>query len=170
MAKVITEKGTKGFYLWLKANQPKLYAEVVRRTSSAAHSLHGFGDTITDPYTGVVYDTSGSPAPTAVNDPATTATATPPSSSLADSIKNLIMGASQIFLAKKQLDTQGEIIDTQLARAKAGLPPLNINPASYGLQPTIGVGLTSGTQNLVIYGGLAALALVALGIFRPRRR
>jgi hypothetical protein len=161
MAKAISERGTKGFYLWLKANQPKLYAEVARRSSKGVAALSGVGDLFSDLY-------GGSSA--VASDPAATATTASTSSGLADSIKNVVMGAAQIFLAKKQLDTQGQIVDAQLARAKAGLPPLNINAASFGLQPTIGVGLTASTQNLVMYGGLALLALLAFGVFKPGRK
>jgi hypothetical protein len=185
MGRVISETGTKGFLLWLKANQPKLYADFVRGMSSGVSGLNcclgntslpqGMDSYSMEPgrdvivgarFLGVIDEITGQNIP----DPIPTATTNATTSSWADAAKNLIMSAGQAYLTKTQLDAQGKILDAQLERAKMGLPPLNINPASYGLQPTIGVGLTSSTQNLVLYGGIALLALLAFGILKPSRK
>jgi hypothetical protein len=153
MAKQVTTPGQKGFLLWVKLNQPKLYDAYRATLKKNMQTLKGLGD-------------DGSPDPTAppdsAPDPATSAPPAPASSSWADATKNILLSASQVYLAKTQIDNQSKLLDTQLARARAGLPPLNIDPASYGLQPTIGVGLSSSTQKLVMYGliGIGALLLL----------
>lgn len=161
MGKVITEKGGKGFLMWVRANQPRLYAEFLRHYNTQSVSGLGMGAT-DDPLTpSFVYSMS---------DPAQTAAPAPPTPSWVDSVTNLFKAAGQAFLTKTQVDAQGKLLDTQLARARAGLPPLNIDPSSYGLQPTVGVGLTSSTQSLLMYGGLAALGVWLLTSLSKHRR
>jgi hypothetical protein len=151
MSTEITITGQKGFLLWMKANQPKLYNEFRVRMRENSNPLQGLGQS--------VYDAMGI---SASPDPAATATSAPASQSWIDSIKNLFTGAAQIYLTKNQLDAQNKILDTQLSRARAGLPPLDIDVSRYGLQPTVGVNLGASTQNLLMWGVVALAAVFLL--------
>lgn len=165
MAIQVKDGGTKGFLVWLKLNQPLLYREFLKRWNrpEVSGTMSGLGD----------IDVTSGLAPISVGmptiDPATSTTSAATDPSLADMLKNLTMGAAQIYLTKTQLDNQSKILDTQLSRAKAGLPPLNIDPANYGLQPTIGVGISPQTKTFLMWGGLGIGALFLLGMFGRRR-
>lgn len=137
--------GTKGFFEWLKDKQPQLYAKVAEGFQPPQVGVGG------------MYDIA--------EDPATKTTETPMSTGIMSSITNLVNVAAQGYLTKQQMDAQKQLLDVQLQRASQGLPPLNINPAQYGLTPQIGVGLSPQTQSLVMWGGgllLAALVLPKL--------
>lgn len=70
--------------------------------------------------------------------------------------------ASSVVMAKQQRD----LMQINVERAKKGLPPLDI--AQYtgvGVQ----VGLSSQTQQLVMYGGLALLAFLVFNTLARRR-
>lgn len=159
MTTVVTETGSKGLLLWLRANQPRLYSEFLKIWNTNA--ISGLG-AVGDPFDPANY-------PATPTDPATTTSTAPTSSGFADLLSNVIKSAASIFLTKAQVDAQGKLLDAQLARAKAGLPPLNIDPANYGLQTTVGVGLAPATKQLLMYGGIAAGALWLLSMFARRR-
>jgi len=55
-------------------------------------------------------------------------------------------------------DYQRRIINAQLERARQGLPPMQ--PSEYA--PAINVGLSPQTRNLLIYGGIALVAVLLL--------
>lgn len=59
---------------------------------------------------------------------------------------------------------QQKLFDLQIARAERGLPPLNVN--SLGIP--VSVGVTPEVQQLLIYGGIAFLAVMLLGAFKRR--
>lgn len=61
---------------------------------------------------------------------------------------------------------QRELLKVQTDRAKAGLPPLDTS--TYGLG--VRVGLSEDSKQLLIYGGVALVALVALGVLKFGRR
>lgn len=160
----INETGTKGFLMWVRANQPKLYSEFLKHWNKpevSGLSCYGLGDT--NPLDPSVFSAGAV-------DPANTTSASPMSSSIADTIGSVFRMAGQAFLTKTQIDGQSKLMDAQLSRAKAGLPPLNIDPATYGLQPTVGVGLSSSLQSLLMYGGLAALGVWVLTSFVKHRK
>lgn len=138
----INTTGMKGFLLWLKSAQPRVYNEYTRRMHA---QLAGFGDTTSE-----------------IGDPAVLATAAPAPASWVTNIRDILLGASQVYLAKTQLDTQKKVLDMQLQRAQQGLAPLDINPATYGLQPTVGVGVSNDTKQLLIWGGVGLAAVYLL--------
>ena len=69
---------------------------------------------------------------------------------------------SQAYLTYEQMRAQKKVMDAQLARAQAGLPPLDLNMEQYGLTgPQVSVGLSPTTRTLLI-AGAAGLGLVYL--------
>jgi hypothetical protein len=136
----INEPGQRGFLLWLKANQPRLYGALTKQLRTG---LSGLGLAVP-------------------SDIATSAPASPASSSWVDSIKDVVMTAAQTYLTKQQVDAQKKVLDIQLQRAQQGLPPLNLDLAQYGLTPTANVGLAPDTMRLVMWGGLALAAVYLL--------
>lgn len=136
--------GMRGFFAWMAVKNPRLYAYAVPaiKTRSALSGLGITGDAAT---AAASVSESGPVAP-----------------SIADKIKDILVGVSQAYLTSQQLKAQKEVLDVQLRRAQAGLPPLDINMQQYGLTPTAQVGLTSDTKNLLIWGGAAVLAVVVV--------
>lgn len=61
---------------------------------------------------------------------------------------------------------QRELLKVQTERAKAGLPPLDTSQYGVGVR----VGLSEDSKQLLIYGGVALLALVGFGILKFGRR
>lgn len=143
----VSTPGTKGFFQWLKRAMPQTYAGIKNELNfSNGTQLKGLGSF------GAV-------------DPATTASTAPPSSSLADTIKDLANTAAQAYLTTQQVAAQRQILTLQLQRAQAGLPPLAIDPTTYGLpQPSFGVSLDSGTKKIMIFGGIGLMLAIALGL------
>lgn len=139
--------GLKGFFAWLQVNQPKVHDAALERLV-ASENLSGLG--LTDPNAQAVVA-------------ATTSTA-PASPSLADKIKDIVFGVSQAYLTAQQLNAQKKVLDMQLARAKQGLPPLEIDMQQYGLTgPAVQVGMSPETRNLLIYGAVGLAAVYLLG-------
>lgn len=148
--KTITEKGQKGFLLWVKANQPILYNEFVKRRHQG---VSGMGDTTLS----------------LAADPISMTPNTPASPAWVQNITGALTGAAQIYLTTQQLAQQRKVLDIQLARAQQGLAPLNIDPMSYGLAPTVGIGLSPQLKQLIIWGGGALLAVLLLPKLIGRR-
>ena len=141
----ITDKGTLGFLKFLQQTQPKIYAKVAASLlNRSPQNLNGLGDT---------YTTMGGVAV----DPATLATATPPSSGLADTLSQLINTAAQTYVTVQNIDLQKQVLQAQLTRAQQGLPPLSVD--QYG-QPLRSSGLSS---NVLLFGllGLGAVLLLS---------
>lgn len=135
--------GGRGFFNWLRVAQPRIYKSVMTRIGDG-QGLAGLG--LTDP-------SATSPA---VSD-------APVQSSLADKIKDIVMGVSTAYLSAQQLSMQKKVLDMQLQRAKAGLPPADINLEQYGLTgPSVSFGLTPQVTSILIWGvaGLAAVYLI----------
>lgn len=153
----IADKGMRGFLVWAKKRvDPRVYAAFASKFQSGLPKLSGLGD-----------DASDLPLVSAA-DPAATASAAPATSTWSDTVSNLFKGLSTIYLTKTQLDAQSKIIDTNLARAKQGLAPLDVS--AYSLNPTVGVGLSSSTQTLLMYGGLAFLGVWLVTSMSKRRK
>lgn len=76
---------------------------------------------------------------------------------------------AQFKLAQQQLNTTNQITALQLQRAKAGLPPLNIDPSTLGV-PSLSVGLSPGVQQILQIGVFAALGLMAINTLARHRR
>jgi hypothetical protein len=60
---------------------------------------------------------------------------------------------------------QKQLLQVQVDRAKAGLPPLDVSQYT----PGVNVGLSKDTQQLLIYGGIAAIVAVLLVSYMHKR-
>jgi hypothetical protein len=89
------------------------------------------------------------------------------STSVTDTIANLVKGISSLYLTKQQADIQQQVVNTQLQRAALGLPPLPQSIANLGV-PQVSVGLSTGTGSLIAVG--AGLFLLYLLFSRGRSR
>lgn len=69
-----------------------------------------------------------------------------------------ISAISRAMTTVAMADYQRRILNAQLERARQGLPPLQ--PSEYA--PAINVGLSPQTRNLLIYGGIALVAVLLL--------
>lgn len=163
----INDGGVRGFLKWFRSQQPGLYAEVARHVSQkvpgAFNDYHagnwkiaGLGQS--EALQQLSLDPSLVKAPTVdVSDAADAGSST---SSITDTISNIVKGISTLYMTKKQADIQQQVVNTQLARAAAGLPPLPQNLANLGV-PQVNVGLQSGTGTwLAVGGGLLLLAIL----------
>lgn len=140
-------RGMRGFFAWLDATQPAV-ARAARARIAAPAMLGDLG--ITSPV-----------------EVTTTQNATAPST--ADKIKDIVLAASQAYLTVEQMKAQRKVMDMQLQRAQAGLAPLDINMESYGLTgPSVSVGISPATKNLLIYGGLGLAGVYLFGKFLKR--
>lgn len=181
----IQATGTRGFLKWLQQDQPAIYARVAPQLPQKAPQLFsdfeaaggpmgayqrrlaGLGD---DSSTGLIApidlsaatDTTSS-IPTV--DVADAANSTAPDGSTANWLSSLIGGIGSAYMSVTQAQTNQQIVNAQLQRAQAGLPPLAISSSASGI-PTITAGLSS-TNWLLIGGGL--LALGALFLFSGKR-
>jgi hypothetical protein len=136
----ITTGGTRGFLMWLQQRQPYLYGRI--RDRIPAPQLAGLGGT--DPLI--------ASAPTSST-----------SNSIVEGLKTLLLGAGQVLLTKEQMKAQQKIIDLQLERARAGLPPADIDPTQYGLPaPGFKVGVDADAKRMLYIGGGVAAGLLLL--------
>lgn len=113
---------------------------------------------------------SSIPSLAPINDSVTAAAPTAPTSSgWASDLSSIVSAASGLFQTADQLATAQKVTQTQLQRAQAGLPPLNLN--SYGLStsPGLNLGLSSSTQNTMLIA-IGILAAVVLGSKMMRSR
>lgn len=69
-----------------------------------------------------------------------------------------ISAISRAMTTVAMLESQRQIIKAQMERASKGLPPMQ--PSEYA--PAINVGLSPQTRSLLIYGGLALVAVLLL--------
>lgn len=136
--------GLKGTFAWMAKRNPDLHARIVAVMRNP--HLAGLGIT-------------GDSGEVAVS----VASETAPKPSVIDRLQQMLLAAGQTYLTAQQMKAQKKILDMQLARAQAGLPPLDIDMSSYGLPgPQVGVGLSPNTQKFLLWGavGLAAVYLV----------
>jgi hypothetical protein len=140
MTVVVRERGKRGLLQWYKYNQPALYKRIIARLPSEG-GLSAFG----------------------LVDPATIATPAPPTRSWTDTFQSVLQSVGQAYLTTQQVKAQSQIAKIQLQRASEGKPPLDINPAQYGLAPQVAVGVTDDTKKTVMYvaGGLGLLYVLA---------
>lgn len=133
--------GMRGFFAWMKARNPRLYRVGLPAVTQRA-ALSGLGITGDSAVAATVASETGPVAP-----------------SLADKIKDILLGVSQAYLTNEQMKAQKRVLDAQLARAQAGLPPLDIDMSQYGMGPSVGVGLSPQTQTFLMWGLAAAGAI-----------
>lgn len=176
---IITAKGTKGLLQWLKTTQPDFYAYLSPQllalgTKTAMAGLACWKSTgmgrFSDGYSSYASYTSA-PSPTidagvnpGFNDltiaPQTTdavsaASTSPTSNALANTISALANGYTAVTLTGAQVSANNTLLQTNLQRAQAGLPPLTMQTAS---------GVTSLTSNSgLLLVGVAVVAMLALG-------
>lgn len=89
------------------------------------------------------------------------------SSSIASAIGGIIAGASTLYMTQQQLATQQQVVQTQLARAAAGLPPLPASLSNLGV-PQVAVGLSAGTSTILVIGGAALLLVLMMSSKKAR--
>lgn len=181
----IAETGLRGFLKWLQREQPEVYKLVApkiaqtaptgfsdyrsskitaMRTRAGALSQRRFGSLGDDP-TGLVdiqFDANSLSTPDLPIDTADAANTGPSSTGIMDTIGSIVNGVFQAGLAFNSLQTAKQVTNLQLQRAQAGLPPLNIDMSRLGV-PSVSVGLTSGTSQLVMYGVGALLVVMLIG-------
>lgn len=163
----INETGVRGFLKWYQQAQPGLYKkiapEVAKHVPAAFTDYHnghwkiaGLGQS--DALQQLSVDPSLIRAPTV--DVSTAANDGAASSSITDTISNIVKGISTLYLTKKQADIQQQVVNTQLQRAAAGLPPLPTSLSNLGV-PQVNVGLSGGMgTGLVVAGSVAALLFI----------
>lgn len=136
-------RGMRGFMAWLSDKQPRAYKAVMANLDNG-----GLGDL------GITADSVASDKPA--------------SPTWADSIKDIISGVSAAYLTSQQLAAQKKVLDYQLARAKAGQPPANIDLSEYGFTgPSVNVGLTKDTtQTLLIVAAVGVGAFMLMKLVR----
>ena len=67
------------------------------------------------------------------------------------------------------LVNQQRLAETNLKRAKQGLPPIRLEDVP-GATPTVQVGVERGTRDLLFWGGVGAIALIGASMFLKRRK
>lgn len=137
----ISAVGRAGFLEYIRRTQPRLYDAAMRRIKSENSGL-GF----------------------ALPDSTATSAAPVGSDTWADKLEKVLLAASQTYLTVEQMNAQKKLLNTQLSRAQAGLAPLDIDPAQYGITggPQVSVGVSADTKKFLMYGGVAlAVALIA---------
>lgn len=133
--------GMRGFFAWMAVRNPRLYKVGLPAVKSRS-ALSGLGITGPSAVAATVVSETGPVAP-----------------SLADKIKDILLGVSQAYLTSEQMKAQKKVLDAQLARAQAGLPPLDIDMSKYGMGPSATVGISQGTQSFLLWGLAAAGAI-----------
>ncbi len=128
--------GMRGLFAWMRARNPVLYNRAYSKITSA--SLNGLGIT------------------------AEVAATEPVQKSVADKIRDILLGVSQAYLTAEQMKMQKKVVDAQIARAQAGLPPLDIDMSRYGIGPQATVGISGDTQKLLLWiaAGAGAIYLI----------
>jgi hypothetical protein len=171
----ISDTGVRGFLKWLKIEQPGLYPKIANaiadQVPGAFDDYHagrwrvaGLGQSSALAVLNV--DPGLVPAPTV--DVSEAADSGGKSTSITDTIASIVKGISSLYLTKKQVDVQQQVVNTQLQRAAAGLPPLDASIANLGV-PQVRVGLSAGTGTGIALAVGGALLLMALGVFSGRR-
>jgi hypothetical protein len=95
-----------------------------------------------------------SPVAAAANSGSTSA-----STPTANAISSVIGAAASVYMTSQQAALQQSAVSANLARAAAGLPPLNTSLSALGVPI---VSTTSSTTELFIFGGLALAAVLLL--------
>lgn len=165
--------GFEGFFGWLAATHPELFARAQaalpsyatnygKNRSGAKITMAGLGATDSVIQDVSLPDFSGQAFNFGVTD------STPlPTSGFADTIANTVKALASSILP---VIGQQKILNVQLDRAKAGLPPLDTSGL---IDPNSGlaVGLNKGTQNtFLIIAGIGAAALIGHALLKGKRR
>jgi hypothetical protein len=147
-------RGFKGFIGWMQEVHPRLYSIMTategdfiagqENARSSGSMLSGLG--LVDPSTNIMGQE--------VSPGSTVSASSPPTGSVVDQFIQSVTRAAAVLLPLSQ---QQKVLNLQLQRAKAGLPPLNVG-AYIDQNSGINVGVTPATQKTLLYlgGGLAA--------------
>lgn len=157
--------GARGFLKWLKVSMPALYRGIepdLRKLNAQARAanvagLGAFGESGTS----ALFDASGNTTLPAGPAPAST--------SWSDNILKLIQGWGQYKLTSQQLDIAKQIAQTNLQRAQRGEAPIAYDAGQLGLAPTVNVGLSGDTGQLVKWGAIGLGAYLLLRMLTGRR-
>jgi len=166
MQKELRITGPKGYLVWLALNQPAVYQKVrAELIKKLPQNLSGLGYVASDP----TLVTIGLD-PSLVKDPVINAAPQGASSTWSDTLKNIVSAIGIGYATKKQIDSQAELNRIQLDRVRQGLPPMNVDPATMGLTTaSASIGFSSGTQKMLMFGGLAFLGVWLLTSLRGGR-
>lgn len=91
------------------------------------------------------------------------------SSSWLQYLEPLMQTGREVATSYFALESQKQINEVNADRLRRGLQPLSASQIS-AMSPRVNVGLGDTEQNLLMYGGIAAIAIAALFLFSPRRR
>jgi hypothetical protein len=182
MTQAISQTGLKGFLLWLKQDQPGVYAAtaakiakaaprgfsgfngsvlMTRRLNAARRSmrLRGLGDCCGITAVGVC---AALATPNICIETSCAANSGATCSSDLTGIANIINSVTGAALTASQQAQYNQILQSQLGRASSGLPPLVVSSTASGV-PLLS-GLTSGgTGTLLLLGGGAVLLYLLFG-------
>jgi hypothetical protein len=174
----IKATGTKGFLMWLKEADPVLYAKVGQAIIAkqkkingiaalpgmGCMNLQGLGDDLSTPPTmdfsmdTSYLDTAQAPVDVSIQgggtDVASMASSAPTSNAIAATITGIANAYTSATLTNAQIAQNNTLLQTNLARAQQGLPPIT----SAG---TLVAGATSST--VLLLGGGALLLLMMMG-------
>lgn len=172
--KEINDTGVRGFLKWLQVVQPGLYAkaapEIAKHATGAFDDYHagnwkiaGLGQT--DALQMLSVNPGLISAPNVdVSDAADNGAK---SSSLTNTISNIVNGISTLYMTKKQADIQQQVVNTQLQRAAMGLPPLPTSLSNLGV-PQVSVGLSGGTGTALAIAGVGIAGIILFSMMSGR--
>jgi hypothetical protein len=164
--KEITDTGVRGFLKWFQQAQPGLYQkiapEITKHATGAFDDYHaGYWKVAGLGQADALQMLSVDPGLISIPnvDVSDAADSGAKSSSLTNTISNIVNGISTLYMTKKQADIQQQVVNTQLQRAALGLPPLPTSLSNLGV-PQVSVGLSGGTGTGLVIAGIAVAGLV----------
>lgn len=95
-------------------------------------------------------------------DTSTAANSGPSSTSVTSGIASIINSVAQVALTANQVNNQNKIVNMQLQRAAAGLPPLPISLGANGV-PMVGVSAGISSGSMLVIGAIALGAMLLSG-------
>jgi hypothetical protein len=163
MQNEIQVTGAKGYLIWLAQNQPDLYKQVREKLrpmlpkdlgAYMRGTLGGLGVDSQVQLQTIGVDLS------LLKDPVIAAAPQGASSTWSDTLANVLQGVAVAYSTKQQIDAQAKLNQIQLDRIRQGLQPMNIDPASLGLQTaSASIGIAPNTQKMLMWGGGAILGV-----------
>lgn len=122
-------------------------------------SMPDYTSTLTPISAGDNYATLG--VPTVAIDTSSAANSGVTNTGVANAIASVVSAGSKAFLTVEQQNVQNQIVQTQLQRAAAGLPPLPTSLTALGVpQASISGTMSSGGMLLLLGGGLLLFAVM----------
>lgn len=178
----IRATGLKGFLQWMQSDpaMAKVYARakpqlaaLIAQVNQQAAQLSGFGllGDDTSSFLDVSALNTSMPSVDLTSTDATTASAptTSDSTGWLSSLSSIVSAASQAALTADQIATANKVTNLQIQQAAAGKSPLNLSAYGLSTTPGVSVGLSTSTQSLLMYGGIALLGVWLLTSLTRRR-